>query len=248
MNGLIATYLRELRAYFLSPLAWVILTFFLLINGVVFTLIVSFLADPASPGTIMPLKLFFGGGTFFSWMILYLVVTLLTMRLLSEERRSGTIESLMTAPVSAAEIVAGKFLAVFTFWIFLWIPLLAYVVIVSRDGSVDWGPIASVYLGIFAIGGQLLAVGILGSSFTKNQIVAALITFSILIVLMIVPFTEMIVTDEGTQEAIRYVNMMEHMDEFSSGIVDSRRIVYYLTSTFLLLFMASHVLESRKWS
>ncbi len=137
MSGLIATLNRELRAYFVSPLAYVILGFFLSLNGYVFAVIVSFLSDPRAGGSTTPLELFFGD-TFFFWLVLMIMVPLVTMRLLAEERRSGTIEILMTAPVSEAQVVVGKFLAAFGFYVFLWLPTLAYVVIVARGSEVDW--------------------------------------------------------------------------------------------------------------
>jgi ABC-2 type transport system permease protein len=135
-----ATLRRELQVYFLSPLAYVVLTVFLLVNGFVFWLIVSFLSDPrASLGA--PLELFFGQ-TFFFWLVLLFVTPVLTMRLLSEERRSGAIEVLMTAPVTEAQVILGKYLAALAFYTFLWLPTLVYALIIDRYGDVDWGPVA----------------------------------------------------------------------------------------------------------
>ncbi len=246
MSGFWAIFHRELRAYFFSPLAWVILTFFLLVNGYVFSLIVSFLNDPRAGGSTTPLKLFFGD-TFFFWLVLLFVTPVLTMRLLSEERRSGTIEALMTAPVSETQVVAGKYLAALAFYAFLWLPTLAYVAVVARASEVDWGPIVSGYVGVLGIGAVFMAVGIFGSSFTKNQIVAAVVTFAMLIFFFAVAFLDGLVSDEALKSSLSYLNLLDHMDEFGKGIVDTRRLVYYLTTVVLFLFLSSRTLAAKKW-
>ena len=166
MRGALAVYGRELRAYFFSPLAYVILTFFVLVQGYYFSLIVAFLADPrAAAGR--PLELFFGQ-TIFTWLVLIFAGTFLSMRLISEELRSGTIETLLTSPISETQVVAGKYAAALTFYLFLWSPTLIYVAIVRWFTPVDWGPIASAYLGIFGIGALFLAVGVFASATSKN--------------------------------------------------------------------------------
>ena len=157
MSGSLAVFRRELRAYFFSPLAYVILAFFLVVQGYYFSLIVAFLSDPrASAGK--PLELFFGQ-TIFTWLVLLFCGTFLTMRLISEELRSGTIETLMTAPVTETQVVLGKYFAALVFYLFLWAPTLLYVAIVRAHTPVDWGPIAAAYIGIFGIGALFLSVG-----------------------------------------------------------------------------------------
>lgn len=247
MNGILATLSRELRAYFFSPLAYVVLTFFLFFNGVVFSIILGYLSDPRASGDITPLRLFFGG-TFFFWVVLPFVTTILTMRLISEERRSGTIESLMTAPVSETQVVLGKYLAALLFYIFLWLPTLIYVVVVARSGEVDWGPIASGYVGLLGIGALFMAVGIFGSSFTKNQIVAAIVSFVLAILLFSAAFVEPLVSSQVVKDVLAYINLPQHMEELAKGIVDSRRLIYYFSTTVLFLFLTSRALEAKKWS
>lgn len=246
MSGLLATVERELRAYFFSPLAYVILTFFLLVNGYIFSLIVSFLSDPRAGGSTTPMKLFFGD-TFFFWLVLLFVTPILTMRLLSEERRSGTIESLMTAPVTEIQVVLGKYLAALLFYLFLWAPTLIYVALIARNSSVDWGPIASGYLGVVMIGAVFMAVGVFGSSFSKSQIVAAIVTFAILMFFFAIAFMESLVSSETWQSIFAYMNLLQHMDDFGNGIVDSRRLIYYVTTVALFLFLTARALEVKKW-
>lgn len=245
MRGIVANLMRELRAYFLSPLAYVILAFFLLVNGYVFWFIVSILNDPRSP-VGAPLELFFGQTVFF-WLVLLFITPVLTMRLLAEERRSGTIEVLMTAPVTEGQVVVGKYLAALAFYVFLWLPTLAYVALIAAYGEVDFGPVAGGYLGALGVGALFLAVGVFGSSFTRNQIVAAVVTFAILIVLFTFGLLENLVNDERAKQVFGYLNLWQHMDEFGRGILDTRRLVYYLSASAFFLFLSARILEAKKW-
>ncbi len=160
MKPLVAIVKREFLAYFVSPLAYVILTAFLLINGYVFYLIVMALNAPETPRTAL-MSLFFT--SVFYWIFMMIVSSVISMRLLSEERKSGSIESLLTAPVSEGTVVVGKFVGGWCFFLFLWLPTVLYPVLLSRYGSLDWGPIASGYLGIALIGALFIAAGTFAS-------------------------------------------------------------------------------------
>ena len=246
MTGILATFLRELRAYFFSPVAYVVLTLLLLVNGFVFWLIISFLSDPRAQQVGAPLELFFGQTLFF-WLVLLFVGPVLTMRLISEERRSGTIEVLMTAPITEGQVILGKFLAALCFYVFLWLPTLVYALVVAYHAEVDWGPVASGYLGIFGVGSLFLSVGTFASTLSRNQLIAAILTFALLIPLFAFGLVEQLVTSDALKEALRYVNLWSHMEDFSKGIVDTRRLAYYLSATVFFLFLAARGLEARKW-
>ncbi len=245
MNGLLATLNRELRAYFLSPLAYAVLTFFLLVNGFVFWVIVSFLSDPRSRGGA-PVELFFGQTVFF-WLVLLFIAPAITMRLLSEERRSGTIEVLMTSPVTETQVVVGKFLAALTFYIFLWLPTLIYVGLVQHYSTVDWGPVASSFLGILGIGAVFVAVGVFASAVSRNQVVAASLGFAILILLFSFGLLENLVNAQWLKQTFGYLDLWSHMDDFSKGIVNTRRLMYCASLTVFFLFLSSRALEANKW-
>lgn len=245
MNGLLAVLLRELKAYFYAPLAYVVLTFFLLVQGYYFSVIVAYLSDPRYPAG-KPLELFFGQ-TIFTWLVLIFAGTFLTMRLISEELRSGTIETLMTAPVSETQVVAGKYLAALAFYAFLWAPTLAFVAIVRWFTPVDWGPIASSYLGIFGIGALFLAVGLFASATSKNQIVAAIASFFFVLVLFSIGLLESLANGETAKAVLGYLNLWQHMDDFAKGIVDTRRLVYYASGAAFFLFLTTRALQAKKW-
>jgi ABC-2 type transport system permease protein len=241
----LAVFLRELKAYFYSPLAYVLLTFFLLVQGWYFSLIVGYLSDPRFPAG-KPLELFFGQ-TIFTWLVLIFAGVFLTMRSIAEELRQGTIESLMTAPVTETQVVLGKYAAALVFFLFLWAPTLVYVAIIRSFIEVDWGPIAASYLGITGIGMLFLSVGMFASSTSKNQIVAAMIGSALLVVLFSVGILENLFNDELWRKVFGYLNLWQHMEDFSRGIVDTRRVVYYLSATSLFLFLSSRALAARKW-
>ena len=245
MSGILAILQRELRAYFYSPLAYVVLCFLLVVNGIVFALILSFLNDPMSPGG-RPLDLFFGG-TFFFWLVVVFAAPVLTMRLIAEERRSGSIEVLMTAPVSEGQVVAGKYLAALLFYVFLWLPTLTYAAIVASGSELDWGTVASGYLGIFLVGALFLAVGVFASAMTANQIIAAVMSFAIILALFAFSLVEYLVNAPEIKEVLAYLSIPQHMEELARGVVDTRRLVFYGTTTLFFLFLTARALEARKW-
>jgi ABC-2 type transport system permease protein len=222
----------------------VVLFFLLVLDGVVFSLIVTILSDPLQPPG-RPFDYFFGGFPF--WLIVLFAVPVITMRLLAEERKSGSIEVLMTAPISEGQVVAGKFLAALAFWVVLWLPTVLYAVILERYGDVDWGTLGAGYLGILLLGAFFLSIGIMTSALTRNQIVAAVAAFSLSLLVFFVGFVTGLVDQPRLQELTGYVSVIDHMDELRRGIVDTRRLVYYLSGTFLFLFVAARALEDRKW-
>ncbi|MEM9558351.1 MAG: ABC transporter permease [Acidobacteriota bacterium] len=246
MRSFLAILRRELRAYFVSPLAWVILAFLLFVQGGVFSMIVTALNDPQIPPGVTPYDVFFSN--IFFWVTMLFITPVITMRLIAEERRSGTIESLMTAPVTETQVVLAKFFAALAFFGFLWLPTLVYPLIIERNTEIDWGPIASGYLGIFLVGGLFMAIGLFGSVFTKNQIVAAVLSFALVMLLFGGPWTGNFLSDETTKSLLGYAEVTAHMDELGRGIVDTRHLVYFLSTTALFLFLTVRALAAKKWS
>lgn len=237
---------RELIAYFSSPLAYIVLTAFLLMQGYIFYLIVSILNDPRTP-SMTPLELFFGGSIFF-WLFLLFVVPVITMRLVAEERRSGTIEVLLTSPVTEGQVIAGKFIAALIFYVVLWAPTVLYTVILKQYSAIDLGPVAAGYLGVLLIGFLFLAVGTFTSTLSNNQLIAAILAFATLIGLFSVGLVEhLMLSTSWLKDALGYMNLWTHMDDYAKGIVDSRRVVYELSLGLLFLFLAAKSLELKKW-
>jgi ABC-2 type transport system permease protein len=242
VSKLFAIVAREWRAYFLSPLAYVILTAYMFLNGLIFSRIVVFLSSPGAPRERF-LSLMFTN-TYF-WIFTLFIVPIITMRLIAEERKTGTLELLLTSPVSEATVILGKFLGALGFFLVVWIPSLLFILYLRTQTSVDLGSVGAGYVGIILIGAYFIAIGIFASTLAKNQIVAAILTFAMLIPIFSAGLFQSGV-DPSRQTIVDYLNMWDHMDEFSRGVVDTRRLVYYLSGMALFLFLSSVVLSSKK--
>ena len=238
---------RELNAYFASPLGYMVLMFFLLVMGVIFGVVVRYLNSGPTQFTAM--KILFS----MFWLPSLFVIPAITMRLLAEEKRAGTLEMLMTAPVTDFEVVFAKYLGAVVLYSLMWGLTGFYVFILHHFSGtqtvLDLGPIVSGYIGVLVISQFLIAIGVLASSLTNSQVTAALISFALLFLILIVLgmwMTELF-PGGGLEQWIRFLSAKEHMDDFQRGIVDVRPLMLYLSGTALALFIATRVVESRKW-
>ena len=246
MRNVPALLRRELNAYFASVLGYVVLMFFLVVMGVTFGVIVGYLNR--GPTQFSAMKMMFG----MFWLPSLVVVPMITMRLLAEEKRAGTLEMLMTAPVTDFEVVCAKYLGAVALYAMMW-ALTGFYVLILRHFSagqtvLDCGPIFSGYLGVLLIGQFFIAIGVLASSMTKNQITAALMCFAVVFMALIVlNWLSFLVPSGPLGSLFRLLSPFEHMEDFSRGIVDVRPLVLYLSGTVLALFITTRVVESRKW-
>jgi ABC-2 type transport system permease protein len=231
---------REWLAYVRSPAGWAVLALFLALQGIVFWLFVQFLGRPdAPPGGVME---FFFGGTILYWIALALLATVVPMRLLSEELRTGTIEPLLTAPVTPGDVVVGKWLAAVGFYLCAWAPTLLYLVYLRVvGGHVDAGPVAAGYLGTALLGGAAMAGGLLASSLTRNQLVAATLSFVAVFVTLLLGVLETQVGNPVLAAVLRRVSLFRLMEDFGHGIVDSRHLVLLGAATVVPLVAAAAV-------
>lgn len=230
---------RELSSYFYSPVAYVAMFLFLMAAGYLFWR--DFV--PGQPA---------GMRTIFDWMVwlLVFIVPVLSMGLLSQEWSTGTIESLMTAPVGETDVVIGKFLGALGFFVFLIIPTLLYVVLLKIYSTVDVGPIFSGYLGILLVGALFVSVGLFCSSLTRSQVVAAVLAVSILFLITIVPWAAMRAegsTLGATWRKVADQGVYNRYADFSRGVIDTSHVVFFLAVTTVFLFLTIKVLESRRW-
>lgn len=237
---------RELLAFYVSPIAYIVLTSWLLVCGITFTMLSYYYSNNVQAGgTDTPLTYFFGGTMLFYLPIL-VYVPVMTMRLIAEERRTGTLETLLTAPITEISVVLGKYLAAMIFWLSLWTPTLMYVWIVSRYGDVDMGVVGASYFGVFCMGLYFMAVGTLMSALSRNQIVAALLTFLVLGLLFVLGIGEFVFQGTDAAEIFGYLSIWKHMEAFSKGIVDTRYVVFDVSIAVAALFLAVRALEARK--
>ncbi|MGA3124284.1 MAG: ABC transporter permease [Polyangiaceae bacterium] len=241
-------YKRELFAFFVTPLAWVLIVVFLIVQGMHFFLLVDHFAHQADvTGDETPLSAFFGN-TVLLYLVVFLLVPPMTMRLFAEERRSGTIETLMTAPVSSAAVVLAKYAAVLTTYVAMWLPTVLYLVILGRTGTLDWHTAASAYTGVLLVGAAYLALGCCASALTRSQFLAMIWTALVLLVLFILGIGEF-ATRQGSvmHDVCAYVSVWAHMNDFASGVVDSRHVVFYVTLIALPLFVATRAVDAWRW-
>ncbi len=243
MRNTFTVIVREMGAYFRSPIGFVVPVLFWTISGLRFYLDVvgSAGALDAAFGQLM-------GGTQF-WMLSFLLIPAITMRLIAEERRAGTLEMTLTAPVDEGELVWGKFLGALVFYAFLWLPLFLYIAIVLfLGGSPDLGRIVANLFGVLLLGAMFLAVGLFCSSVTSNQIIAAVFTAVVLLGISFLPEVARLFPRVAVVQRIAdYVSFFRHFGEFQSGVIDARPAIYYLTTTGFFLFLTARSLEARKW-
>jgi ABC-2 type transport system permease protein len=230
---------RELSAYFVSPIAYVAMVFFLLLSGILFG---SPWFGAFRPGQPAQLQSVFYLVSF----VLLLVIPALTMRSLAEERGSGTIESLLTAPVTDVQVVLAKFLGCWIFYLAILAPTLLYVVALAAFSSPDYGSILAGYLGLVLLGMMYVAIGILASSLTRAQVIAFVVAFFPLL------FLHLLGLFAGSMPSpwrsiVRVAGTIAHCEDFNRGIVAATHVVYFLAVTVYALFLTVKVLESRRW-
>ncbi len=247
MKGFVPILKRELFSFFVTPLAWVLVTVFLLVQGMHFFLLVEHFANAPDVGSDQtPVQAFFGN-TVLLYLVLFLLVPAMTMRLFAEERRSGTMEALLSAPVSAGGVVLAKFVAALFVYVVMWLPTVLYLLILGRAGEVDWRAAGGAYVGVFVVGAAYIAIGLLMSSLTQSQFLALVLTAMVILFFFILGVGEFIAKEGSILHAIcEHVSVWAHMNSFASGIVDSRRLVFYGTLTVLPLFLSTRVVEGWK--
>jgi len=236
---------REMAGYFFSPLAYVIGAGFLAFSAGVFFFGFRLLGIPAifqsgNEATLRPL---------FEMMAYSMIVAgpLLTMRLISDEYRSGTIETLMTAPVTDTEVVVGKFLGVMCFYIALLACTGVFVALLAAFGELDVGVAVTGYLGMVLLGAAYISVGLFTSTMTRYQLVSAIVGIGILAAFVAVMYMLVSYAPQPLDLIASKLNAMTYFKDFSRGMIDTRGVIYFLSATALLLFLSVKTLESKRW-
>jgi ABC-2 type transport system permease protein len=256
MRNILAIVERELRAYFSSPIAYVVLTIFVFLSGIFFRTI---LAQVMQMGMMSQLQAQQFGPRpmdmpgmisrgFLSTMsvILLFMIPMITMGLFSEEKKRGTMELLLTAPITDLQVVLGKFFAAGTFFIVLlastWVPMSALYLY----GDPASGPIFTAYLGLLLYGLAIIAVGLFISTLTENQIIAAVLSFGTIMVLWLIDV--MAANAESTaKEVLTYLSILSHLDDFTKGVLATSHIIFYLSLMLIALFLTYRSIDSLRW-
>jgi ABC-2 type transport system permease protein len=243
---------KELRAYFASPIAYVVVGFFTVVLGVMYAGILTWFvgqgmqAGFGGPQTlnvnqqlIRPLFLNIA-------VVLLFMLPLVTMRTYSEEKRGGTIELLLTSPVTDFEIILGKFLGAMALYGVMLAVTLIHFGFLFWFGRPEWKPLATSYLGLLLFGGCFISIGLFISSLTKNQIVAGAATFAVFLVLWVIDWIGQALGPRA-EEVLKYLSMTGHLDDFVKGIVDTKHLVYYISFIAFGLFLTARSVDSERW-
>lgn len=226
---------RELKAYFASPIAYVVTAAFLVVTGYLFTLILFYSREASLRGVFANIS------------VLFLIVSpAITMRLLAEEQRSGTIELLLTSPIRDVEVVLGKFLAGLGLTAAMLACTLYYPLILFFYGNPERGHILGGYLGVLLMAAAFVAIGLFASSLSANQIVAAIVTFMLLLMLWLIGAAADF-AGAPVSDILRYLAIDRYYNDFTRGVIDSTGVVYFLSIMAVFLFATVRSLETRRW-
>ena len=254
MKGFWSVYRKELNSVFASPVFYVVAFIFLTISGVFFFLILDYFnhlsfelaQNPALGRQVdimeIALRSFFLNISF----ILLFMAPLLTMRLYAEERKSGTLELLFTYPITDASAVAGKYASAVTAFLVLLAGTFPGIIALAFASAPAWKPIMSGYLGVFLLGSAFLSLGIFASTLTQNQIISAVITFGLLVVLWFAGDAKSLV-GPGFGGVLEYLSVTKHFEGLSKGVIDSRDILFFLVFMTFFLFLTLRQMSSYRW-
>jgi ABC-2 type transport system permease protein len=252
MRNILAIAGKELRGYFASPIAYIVIGAFALLFGYFFYAAVAFFNRQS-----MQMSMGMGGSMNINQMLvtpvfvnatvmMLFLLPAITMRTYSEEKRSGTIELLLTSPVTDTEIILGKFLGAMGLYASMLAVTLIHVGLLFWFGNPEWKPIASAYVGLLLMGGCFIAVGLLISSLTKNQIVAGVVTFAVFLMLWVINWIGVFVGPTA-QAILSHLSITDHFDDFSRGVIDTKHVVYYISFISLGLFLTAKSVDTERW-
>ena len=244
---------KELRSYFASPIAYIIIGLFALLFGWFYYVYLRVFVEQSQRMMMMG-----GGGAVNvnegmirgvlqnAAVIILFVMPMITMRTYSEEKRSGTIELLLTSPLTDVQIIVGKFLGAMALFGAMLLVTVLDIAILFRLGNPEWRPIVAGYVGLLLMGGCFISVGLLISSLTKNQIVAGFMTFAVFLMLWVINWLSDSAGPTG-RAVLSFLSITDHFDDFTKGIIDTKHLVYYASFITFGLFLTSKSVDSERW-
>ena len=252
MNNILAIANKELRSYFASPIAYIVLGFFSLLYGWFYVTILNYFVQSSmqmnqfGPQSMninqQMIRMLLQNVT----VLLLFVLPMITMRTYAEEKRSGTIELLLTSPLTDFQIIMGKFFGALALYAIMLLITTVHIGLLFIYGKPEWKPIVSAYLGLLLMGGCFISVGLFISSLTKNQIIAVMATFAVFLFLWVINW---IGTFAGPQleKITSYLSIIEHFDDFSKGVIDTTHVIYYASFITFGLFLTAKSVDSARW-
>ncbi len=258
MSKTFSVFQKELKHFFYSPIAYIVIAAFTIIAGIFFYLYLSSFVQAAFMDMMRSQQFRTAPQKFninlqlirpYFWnlaLISLFVLPLVTMRLYSEEKKGGTIELLYTSPLSVSNIVLGKFFAGLVFYIIMLLPTMIFQALLFIYGTPEFGPVLSGYLGLILLGAAFISGGLFISSLTENQIIAAIGGFGLSLLLWIIGWAASY-SGPGLSSVLNYVSIINHFQDFAQGIIDSQNVVYYLLFCILGVYLTYKSVESMKW-
>ena len=255
MSNILAIAQKELKSYFASPIAYIVIGLFALLFGYFFVALLAFFerqsmqmmgmtggpqAMNINQQLIRPLLMN-------ASVIVLFVLPMITMRTYAEEKRSGTIELLLTSPLTDFQIIMGKFVGAMALYAAMLAITLVHIGVLFAFGNPEWRPVATGYLGLLLMGGCFISVGLLISSLTRNQIVAGMVTFAVFLMLWVINWIGTF-TGPTTQEVLNYLSITDHFDDFTRGVLDTKHLVYYVSFIAFGLFLTARAVDTERWS
>jgi ABC-2 type transport system permease protein len=253
MSNILAIAQKELKAYFASPIAYIVIGAFAVVFGYFFyALLIYFdrqsmqMAGMGGSQTVNINEQLIRPVFLNTTVINLFMLPMITMRTYSEEKRSGTIELLLTAPLTDFQIIMGKFLGAMALYASMLAVTLVHIGVLFAFGNPEWRPIATAYLGLLLMGGCFISLGLLISSLTKNQIVAGMITFAVFLMLWVINWIASF-TGPTTQAVLNYLSITDHLDDFTKGVLDTKHLVYYFSFIAFGLYLTARSVDTERW-
>ncbi len=258
MKKTFAIFQKELKHFFYSPIAYIVIAAFAIITGIFFYLYLSSFVEAAfmdmirsqqlrTPPQKFNINLQLIRPYFFNLALISLfVLPLVTMRLYSEEKKSGTVELLYTSPISVGNIVLGKFFAGIVFYIIMLIPTMIFQALLFIYGNPELGPVVSGYLGLILLGSAFISGGLFISTLTENQIIAAIGGFGLSLLLWVIGWAANF-SGQGLSELLKYLSIINHFEDFAQGVIDTQHVFYYLLFSAFGIYLSLKSVESVKW-
>jgi ABC-2 type transport system permease protein len=252
MRNVVTIARKELQGYFASPIAYVVIGFFALLFGYFFYTFLYFFERQSmqmAPGMGTPLNVnqaLIGPAFMNVSVIVLFVMPMITMRTYAEEKRSGTMELLLTSPLTDLQIILGKFFGALALYALMLAVTLIHIAVLFLYGSPEWKPVATGYLGLLLMGSCFISAGLFISSLTKNQIVAGMVSFAVFLMLWVINWLGQSFGPTG-QAIVTHLSITDHLDDFARGIIDTKHLVYYLSFIVFGLFLTAKSVDSERW-
>lgn len=253
MRNVLAIAQKELKSYFASPIAYVVIGLFALLYGYFFAVMLQYFVRASlnvnpmmGPQSLNINQDLLRPAISNVLILLLFIIPAMTMRAYAEERRSGTIELLLASPITDVEIVLGKFVGALALYAVMLAVTLPHVALLFAYGTPEWKPILTTYIGMLLLGGSFLSVGLFISTLTTNQIVAYIGTFSALLILWVISWLGSFSTGFFT-DLTAYLSLIDHFDDFAKGVIDTTHVIYYLSLITFGLFLTAKSVDTERW-